>query len=215
VIIMKKFAAFVVGATFFLAGGIVWALPIMTLSDGTTTITVTDGGAKDFNPLTDAVTYVGSVGGWFLNVSTGLSPAPGFGVPHMDLNSISSTLGAGDLTITFFDTITSPWTGPGVYANVGGTLASGGTATFDTLINNSSVSRLFFNTLGAFSGTDLITFEPTGNDELKMIVTIHHEKMGTTSFDYELAPVPEPSTLLLLGGGLLGLGFYGRRRMKA
>jgi hypothetical protein len=29
------------------------------------------------------------------------------------------------------------------------------------------------------------------------------------------APVPEPGTFFLLGAGLLGLGLYGRRRIKS
>jgi hypothetical protein len=31
----------------------------------------------------------------------------------------------------------------------------------------------------------------------------------------DISAVPEPGTILLLGAGLVGLGFYGRRRMKA
>lgn len=31
----------------------------------------------------------------------------------------------------------------------------------------------------------------------------------------DVSPIPEPGTLLLLGSGLLGLVFYGRKRMKA
>jgi hypothetical protein len=35
-----------------------------------------------------------------------------------------------------------------------------------------------------------------------------------TVYGNDLTPVPEPGTLLLLGSGILGLGFYMRKRMK-
>ncbi len=34
------------------------------------------------------------------------------------------------------------------------------------------------------------------------------------SEDYNMTPVPEPGTIVLLGAGLLGLGFFGRRRAQ-
>lgn len=40
-------------------------------------------------------------------------------------------------------------------------------------------------------------------------------QLDNVANSYIADPVPEPSTILLLGSGLLGLGWYGRKRKKA
>ncbi len=49
--------------------------------------------------------------------------------------------------------------------------------------------------------------------ELTLTPTTSFEVVGIDNVAY--APVPEPSTMLLLGFGLVGLGFFGRRKIAA
>ena len=46
-------------------------------------------------------------------------------------------------------------------------------------------------------------------------LTVHAYILNFGEIDEEPAPIPEPSTILLLGSGLLGLFWYGRKRKKS
>src|SRR5512147_831969 len=95
--ILKSTVAALVAGGLFLAAEQASALPIMTLSDGTTTVTVTDNGAGDSFIDTDGtgvITFIGAVGTFYINVTTGLSKSdPGSAAwwPNMDLNNVSRT----------------------------------------------------------------------------------------------------------------------------
>lgn len=60
----------------------------------------------------------------------------------------------------------------------------------------------------------------SGNND--WVLAFDNFKLGINDFDYndavfyieDMNPVPEPGTILLLGGGLIGLGLYGRKRAK-
>src|SRR4051812_23030600 len=85
-----------------------FATPQLRLSDGTTTVLITDGDANDFSPEPGVVTYIGPVGPkWsVVNVTVGITkPDTGdAGNPYMDLNTFNQSTGAGDLTLAYTET---------------------------------------------------------------------------------------------------------------
>src|ERR1041385_5834225 len=109
----------------------------ITLTNGASTVTVTDGGAGDTCAAVNCVTFSGALGNYLINVSTGIAQN---GVnPFLDLNSINLTTqtNAGLLTIA---TSSNGYTAAAPQFNfqVGGTSSLGGSLTFTGYGGNSN-----------------------------------------------------------------------------
>jgi hypothetical protein len=189
---------------------------------------ITDNGAGDSNPLLGAVTFNGSIDNFIVNVTTGVSQ-PLIGSPHqafIDLNSVNVILsGASLLTISFTDTNFSLPFESNVSTNlVGGTLAapSGSEVAFQSYLDNSNspfgteilLSSFIFGP-GAFSGSSSTGVTTNNPFSLTQVATLNFTGPGIVSFDAAShAAVPEPTSLVLLGSGMAGLGLLSRKRAQ-
>ena len=207
------------------------AVPQLRLSDGINTVTVTDSGAGDVNPLAGVVVFNGAVGDFSVNVTTGITK-PLLGSPTdpiLDLNSIDVTGAAGGvLTIEFTKTdFFSSGSSLDLSTAIGGVTAD--TVQFEHFASTTNTAfaqdiALFDsdNLTGGFLFIDVGSSAISGDYSLTTVATITHTAGGqNSSFNSVLegaftptTDIPEPALApsLVIGGLLLAGRLISRRR---
>jgi len=193
------------------------AMPALQLSDGTTTILIVDEGPGDALPgIIGGVGYMGSLGSFNLNVTTGfVTPVVGtYNLPMLSLNSVgvSSSGNGGTLTIMFTETGFGPITGSLFETKVGGT--NHGAVSFNTYVDNTNtpfgtgtlIGNLGATGVGAFDSSTSSTFAPSDPFSMTAVATVTHGSGNkASSFGLSVNVVPEPVSyaLFLIGGTIL------------
>jgi hypothetical protein len=203
------------------------AAPVISLSiDGAAPIYCADGASCDGSGVAGVVHFNYSGGDFAINATTGISkPIHTTGVPLMHLDTVNLQVfgAAHSLVIRLTDT---DFTLAGLFsADYSAMLSSTGAgATFsygtqydannDPFGYSGAIGSVGPLGLGQYSGTFGNLFTPVGGPySVTQIVTVTTVRDGVTNFsgNFEVN-VAEPTTLALLGVGLIGFAAVRRRR---
>jgi VPDSG-CTERM motif len=182
----------------------VYAVPTLTIFDGTTTITVQDNGMGDGDARPGVVSWSGTIGVWNLNIDTGITkPQIGSATqPQMDLNFTAQSTAAGTLTLTFTD---SGFNASGVGVDTIGGTQPNGSVTDNIQLNGVNVMSIGPLTGGAFSGSTSGPITLGVIDVLGLQVVINHTASGITTGNKNFTVPDGGSAVALLGIALTGL----------
>jgi hypothetical protein len=209
---MKNILKTILAVAAMISAGSAYAVPTLTLFDGSNTITILDNGSGDSNPALGVVTWIGVIGVWDINIDSGFTkPAIG-GVtnPHMDLSFSAHSTAAGTLTLSFSD---SGFNASGTGRDTLGGTQDNGSVTDHVRVNGSNVLNIGPLTGSPFSGTATGGITLTSADVLSLVVGIDHTAAGLTTGDKDLTVPDGGSAVALLGIALVGVEAL-RRKLR-